>query len=118
MGVIDTAAPTAFLGQHASGRRCCIAGHDHEPGRLDGSLALARVLEGEFGRSRAALRLEVISQLRTHAGVAAIMFRTLAGKGINIQVISTSEIKISVLIAADYTELAIRALHTAYGLDG
>ncbi|HAH11641.1 MAG TPA: aspartate kinase [Alphaproteobacteria bacterium] len=56
--------------------------------------------------------------MRTHAGVAAIMFRTLAGKGINIQVISTSEIKISVLIAADYTELAIRALHTAYGLDG
>jgi aspartate kinase len=56
--------------------------------------------------------------MRTHAGVAAIMFRTLAEKGINIQVISTSEIKISVLIAADYTELAVRALHTAYGLDG
>jgi aspartate kinase len=56
--------------------------------------------------------------MRTHAGVAAIMFRTLADKGINIQVISTSEIKISVLIAADYTELAVRALHTAYGLDG
>lgn len=56
--------------------------------------------------------------MRTHAGVAAIMFRTLAEKGINIQVISTSEIKISVLIAAEYTELAVRALHTAYGLDG
>jgi aspartate kinase len=56
--------------------------------------------------------------MRTHAGVAAMMFRTLAEKGINIQVISTSEIKISVLIAADYTELAVRALHTAYGLDG
>jgi aspartate kinase len=46
------------------------------------------------------------------------MFRTLSEKGINIQVISTSEIKVSVLVAADYTELAVRALHTAYGLDG
>jgi aspartate kinase len=55
--------------------------------------------------------------MRTHAGVAAIMFRTLAEKGINIQVISTSEIKTSVLVSADYTELAVRALHTAYGLD-
>jgi aspartate kinase len=56
--------------------------------------------------------------MRSHAGVAATMFRTLAEKSINIQVISTSEIKVSVLIAADYTELAVRALHTAYGLDG
>jgi aspartate kinase len=55
--------------------------------------------------------------MRSHAGVAQTMFRTLAEKGINIQVISTSEIKISVLIAEEYTELALRALHTAYGLD-
>jgi len=55
--------------------------------------------------------------MRSHAGVAQQMFRTLADKGINIQVISTSEIKVSVLIAAEYTELAVRALHTAYGLD-
>lgn len=55
--------------------------------------------------------------MRSHAGVAATMFKTLADKGINIQVISTSEIKISVLIDAEYTELAVRALHTAYGLD-
>ncbi len=55
--------------------------------------------------------------MRSHAGVAQLMFRTLADKGINIQVISTSEIKVSVLIAAEYTELALRALHTAYGLD-
>ena len=55
--------------------------------------------------------------MRSHAGVANTMFRTLAEKGINIQVISTSEIKVSVLIAAEYTELAVRALHTAYGLD-
>jgi aspartate kinase len=45
------------------------------------------------------------------------MFKTLAEKGINIQVISTSEIKISVLIAAEFTDTAVRALHTAYGLD-
>src|SRR5437016_1925691 len=55
--------------------------------------------------------------MRSHAGVAKLMFQTLADKGINIQVISTSEIKVSVLIAAEYTELALRALHTAYGLD-
>ncbi len=55
--------------------------------------------------------------MRSHAGVAQRMFETLASKGINIQVISTSEIKISVLVAAEYTELAVRALHSAYGLD-
>jgi aspartate kinase len=55
--------------------------------------------------------------MRSHTGVANTMFAALAAKGINIQVISTSEIKVSVLIAADYTELAVRALHTAYGLD-
>jgi aspartate kinase len=55
--------------------------------------------------------------MRSHAGVAKRMFQTLADKGINIQVISTSEIKVSVLIATEYTELALRALHTAYGLD-
>ena len=55
--------------------------------------------------------------MRSHAGVASTMFQTLATKGINVQVISTSEIKVSVLIAEEYTELAVRALHTAYGLD-
>ncbi|MCW2244127.1 aspartate kinase [Azospirillum canadense] len=55
--------------------------------------------------------------MRSHTGVAQRMFKALADKGINIQVISTSEIKISVLIAEEYAELALRALHTAYGLD-
>jgi len=55
--------------------------------------------------------------MRSHAGVAKTMFTALADKGVNIQVISTSEIKISVLIDAAYTELAVRALHAAYGLD-
>jgi aspartate kinase len=56
--------------------------------------------------------------MRSHAGVAKTMFGALAEKGVNIQVISTSEIKISVLIDSAYTELAVRALHAAYGLDG
>ncbi|MDE2475487.1 MAG: aspartate kinase [Alphaproteobacteria bacterium] len=55
--------------------------------------------------------------MRAHPGVAQTMFRTLAQKGINIQVISTSEIKVSVLISEDYVELAVRALHSAYDLD-
>ena len=55
--------------------------------------------------------------MRSHAGIAQRMFKALAEKGINIQVISTSEIKVSVLIAEEYTELALRALHSAYGLD-
>ena len=55
--------------------------------------------------------------MRSHAGVAQMMFQALGDKGINIQVISTSEIKVSVLVAKEYTELAMRTLHTAYGLD-
>lgn len=55
--------------------------------------------------------------MRAHVGVAQTMFATLHDKGINIQVISTSEIKVSVLIAEEYVELAVRALHSAYELD-
>ena len=55
--------------------------------------------------------------MRSHSGVAAKMFEVLSREGVNIMMISTSEIKISVLIDASYTELAVRALHTAYGLD-
>ena len=55
--------------------------------------------------------------MRSHAGVASSMFKALAAKGINIEAISTSEIKISVLINSDYTELAVRTLHSLYGLD-
>ncbi len=67
---------------------------------------------------RDVVKLSVIGVgMRSHAGVAQRMFKALADKGINIQVISTSEIKVSVLIDQEYTELAVRALHTAYGLD-
>ena len=55
--------------------------------------------------------------MRSNAGIAAKMFQTLADRGINILAITTSEIKVSVLIPEEYTELAVRVLHTAYGLD-
>jgi aspartate kinase len=55
--------------------------------------------------------------MRSHAGVAAQMFKALADENINMQMISTSEIKISVVVAEKYLELAVRALHTAFGLD-
>ena len=55
--------------------------------------------------------------MRSNAGVAAQMFQALSGRGINILAITTSEIKVSVLIAEEYTELAVRVLHTTYGLD-
>ena len=57
------------------------------------------------------------SAMRSQPGVAKAMFETLAERGINIEVISTSEIKISVLISSEYTELAVRSLHSAFGLD-
>ena len=85
-----------------------------------------KVLEGKQGElGYAALntdpnvvKVSVIGVgMRSHAGVAQMMFKTLAEKGINIQVISTSEIAVSVLIAEEYTELALRALHSAYRLD-
>jgi len=64
------------------------------------------------------VKISVIGMgMRSHAGVAQTMFKALADKGVNIQVISTSEIKVSVLIAEDYAELALRTLHSAYGLD-
>ena len=83
------------------------------------------VLDGPMARSATARRgrrrrgkVSIIGVgMRCHAGIAQQMFATLAAKGINIHVIATSEIKISVLIGEEYTELAVRALHTAYGLD-
>ena len=55
--------------------------------------------------------------MRSHVGVAQTMFKALAEKGINIDVISTSEIKVSAIVSSDYLELAVRALHTAFDLD-
>jgi aspartate kinase len=94
-------------------------------GKRDAARALALVLEAkdEIGLEDAVMddnvaKVSVIGVgMRSNTGVAQTMFKALAEKGVNIQVISTSEIKISVLIDAAYTELAVRALHAAYGLD-
>ena len=94
-------------------------------GRRDASRAadLTRASQGELGFEEVAVdedvaKVSVIGVgMRSHAGVAQSMFKALADKGVNIQVISTSEIKISVLIDAAYAELAVRALHGAYGLE-
>ena len=55
--------------------------------------------------------------MRSHVGIASQMFKTLSEEGINIQMISTSEIKVSVIIEDKYMELAVRALHRAFGLE-
>jgi len=103
----DTANMTFTVGKRDAGR----------------ALELIRQVQGEVGFEDAAVdedvsKVSVIGVgMRSHTGVAKTMFGALADRGVNIQVISTSEIKISVLIEAAYTELAVRALHAAYGLD-
>ena len=73
---------------------------------------------GELISNEQVVKISVVGVgMRSHAGVAQRMFSTLGEKGINIHVISTSEIKVSVLIDEEYTELAIRSLHSAYNLD-
>jgi aspartate kinase len=90
---------------------------------LDRTLKVLQERRATLGYSRLlpdanVVKVSVIGVgMRSHAGIAQRMFKALAEKGINIQVISTSEIKVSVLIAEEYTELAVRSLHTAYGLD-
>ena len=90
---------------------------------LDRALATIEGVRGEIGFDRLVGDPEVVKisvigvGMRSHAGVAQAMFTALAERGINIQVISTSEIKVSVLLAEEYTELALRALHSVYGLD-
>ena len=94
-------------------------------GRRDASRAadLTRASQGELGFEEVAVdedvaKVSVIGVgMRSHAGVAQTMFQALADKSVKIQAISTSEIKISVLIDAAYAELAVRALHGAYGLE-
>jgi aspartate kinase len=90
---------------------------------LDRALATIEAARDVIGYERLSGSTDVVKVsiigigMRSHAGVAAQMFHTLAERGINIQAITTSEIKVSVLIEAAYAELAVRALHSAYGLD-
>jgi aspartate kinase len=94
-------------------------------GKRDAARAveIVREVQSEIGFDEVAVDTDVAKVsvigvgMRSHAGVAKTMFKALADKQVNIQVISTSEIKISVLIDEAYTELAVRALHAAYGLD-
>ena len=92
-------------------------------GDLDRAIEMLSARKDELGYTSLVPDADVVKVsvvgvgMRSHAGVAQRMFSALAERGINIQVISTSEIKISVLIAEEFTELALRALHTAYGLD-
>ncbi|MDI6623487.1 MAG: aspartate kinase [Brevundimonas sp.] len=94
-------------------------------GRRDAQRAaeLMRAAQGEIGFEELRVDEDVAKVsvvgvgMRSHAGVAQTMFRALADKGVKFQAISTSEIKISVLIDAAYAELAVRALHSAYGLE-
>jgi aspartate kinase len=80
--------------------------------------AVAKMGDVEIRSSADVVKVSVVGVgMRSHAGVAAQMFASLAEKGINILAITTSEIKISVLIDAAYAELAVRTLHTVYGLD-
>jgi aspartate kinase len=109
----------------AHARTADTANMEFTVGKRDGARAMDVVnsLQAELGFEGAALdedvaKVSVIGVgMRSHAGVAKTMFKALADKGVNIQVISTSEIKISVLIESAYTELAVRALHAAYELD-
>ncbi len=90
---------------------------------LDKTVGLLEAARGDLGFAEISsngkvAKVSIIgTAMRTQAGIAKTMFAILAEKGINLQVISTSEIKISVLIEADYTELAVRSLHEAFGLE-
>jgi aspartate kinase len=95
------------------------ADKDIQAGNLGKIIAL--VESAQMGKAPLQQLVDKVSAIgigmRSHAGVAARAFRALADKGINIRAITTSEIKFSVLIDAAYTELAVRTLHTLYGLD-
>ncbi len=91
--------------------------------QLDHAVAVLESIQSDIGAALIApdpnvVKVSIVGVgMRSHAGVAQAMFQALAEKNINIQVISTSEIKVSVLISADYTELAVRSLHSAFNLD-
>jgi aspartate kinase len=91
---------------------------DHAVRVLEAGLRRQGFENARIAHDSSVVKISVIGVgMRSHPGVALTMFQTLAEKGINIQVISTSEIKVAVLVDDEYLELALRALHTAYGLD-
>ncbi|MGI9509477.1 MAG: ACT domain-containing protein, partial [Geminicoccaceae bacterium] len=90
---------------------------------LERARAILEAMQSDLGFLRMSAKGDVVKisvigvGMRSHAGIAHVMFQALAERDINVQAISTSEIKISILIDEDYTELALRTLHTTYGLD-
>jgi len=90
---------------------------------LDKAVAALETVKGEIGfetikTDSKVSKVSIVGiGMRSHTGVAQTMFEALAERGINVEVISTSEIKISVLIDSEYTELAVRALHSAFELE-
>ncbi|MBP9608584.1 MAG: aspartate kinase, partial [Laribacter sp.] len=92
-------------------------------GEYQKALSILRDLQGHLGAADIngddkIAKVSIVGVgMRSHCGIASTMFRTLAEEGINIQLISTSEIKVSVLIDEKYLELAVRVLHKAFGLD-
>ncbi len=94
------------------------AEYDKAVKALEAAGAEHRIEYAKIVGSKGGAKVSVVGVgMRSHAGVASSMFKALADKGINIQLITTSEIKTSVLIEGEYAELAVRALHTYYGLD-
>ena len=94
------------------------AEHDKSVKVLEAAAKAGRFEYSRLSTAKGGAKVSVVGVgMRNHAGVAASMFKALADKGINIQLITTSEIKTSVLIDDEYAELAVRALHTYYGLD-
>jgi len=89
---------------------------------LKRALEVVRRVVGEIGAADVQYDKDIVKVsiigvgMRSHAGVAATMFNVLASEGINIMMISTSEIKISCVVSSKYTELAVRVLHDAFGL--
>ena len=92
-------------------------------GDHDKALEIIKRVAGELGAKGVAGASDIVKVsivgvgMRSHAGIASQMFKALAAAGINIRMISTSEIKISVVIDQDYLELAVRTLHKAFGLE-
>ncbi|TIC82397.1 aspartate kinase [Crenobacter intestini] len=92
-------------------------------GEYNKALSILRDVQTHIGAARVegddkVAKISIVGVgMRSHCGVASTMFRTLAEEGINIQLISTSEIKVSVLVDEKYLELAVRVLHKAFGLD-
>jgi aspartate kinase len=92
--------------------------YDKSVRAIEAAKASGQIDYDRINGSKGGAKVSVVGVgMRNHAGVAASMFKALADKGINIQLITTSEIKTSVLIDDEYAELAVRALHTYYGLD-